>query len=139
MTAVISVGTYFVVFNLKLLISTFRPFFDGPRNFFLQAMIEEQDEVNRGARTGKSKKSRVDWSKKAKELEVFPKKDSYPQPSEWWFLIFVLYILWRKISVLSSTLWQRMKQWIRLKFEGNGKVGVKRSKKDCQQISRKHH
>lgn len=29
-TVVISVGTYFVVFNLKLLISTFRPLFDGP-------------------------------------------------------------------------------------------------------------
>jgi hypothetical protein len=103
-TAVVSLVTYFIVFNLKLVISTCQPPFDSVRNFFLRLMGSEELKLEKLANDAETTSSQntnrpkakppiVNWRKKAKELKVFPKRDLNQQPSEWWFMAYALLLL----------------------------------------------
>ncbi|EPE33587.1 hypothetical protein GLAREA_06600 [Glarea lozoyensis ATCC 20868] len=93
-------------FATPLVISTCQPIFDSLRAKILCLMANEElkldglandSETTDSENTNrpKIKSSGVNWQKKAKELEVFPRRDLNPQPSEWWFIAYALMLVWR--------------------------------------------
>ncbi|KAF2876370.1 hypothetical protein BDV95DRAFT_602359 [Massariosphaeria phaeospora] len=92
-SAIGGIITYLVVFNLDLLESLARSALSGPRNYlvgrmaFTGNMEPTQPLANRPEPIG-GKTDR--WQSRAKDFEVFPRRDQNPKPSDWWLLLFAV-------------------------------------------------
>jgi hypothetical protein len=103
-TAVISLMTYLVVFNLKLITSAWHGIVDKPKTILFEKMrvhtgggmgIEKQ---HNDERPSEPRQGRPFWTKIVEELEVIPQQDKEQEPTKWWYLLFAVYILWIQIS-----------------------------------------
>ena len=63
------------------------------------------------------KASRVNWQRRAKELEISSKRDISPQPSEWWFMAYALLLIWRSTQQIGRCSIGLVKGAFRLKLE----------------------
>ncbi|KFY25266.1 hypothetical protein V493_04728 [Pseudogymnoascus sp. VKM F-4281 (FW-2241)] len=108
--AIIGFITYFIVFNLNLLISGLRRLFAAPRRSLLAKMMKEHDtnddskDNSEGESTGKSENSEdrkdksdgkrtKDWPTRAKAFEVFPRQEEGPRSSNWVLLFYAIRLL----------------------------------------------
>jgi hypothetical protein len=88
--------TYLTVFNLNLIISRVQAVASGPKQYLLDRMAEEKPKVNEERGSSEPAESPADWPTTAKRFEVFPQKDKTPKPSNWWIVVFALYLLSQK-------------------------------------------
>ncbi|KFY93622.1 hypothetical protein V500_03630 [Pseudogymnoascus sp. VKM F-4518 (FW-2643)] len=105
--AVVGFITYFIVFNLNLLISGLRRLFAVPRGSLLTRMMNDNDDsedYSKGEPEGESEsayirvnnsngKRPIDWPKIAKAFEVFPRQDEGLRPSNWLLLFYAIRLL----------------------------------------------
>ncbi|KAF1956502.1 hypothetical protein CC80DRAFT_412723 [Byssothecium circinans] len=89
-SAIGGIITYLVVFNLNILESLARSALSGPRNYLIGKMASTRPLPNRPELTG-GKTNR--WQSRAKDFEIFPKRDQNPKPSDWWLLLFAVRLL----------------------------------------------
>ncbi|KFY08509.1 hypothetical protein V492_06167 [Pseudogymnoascus sp. VKM F-4246] len=114
--AIIAFVTYFIVFNLNLLISGLRRLLYFPRNSLLKRMSSDdgskndsEDDSDSSDGSGysthdgtetirwKEKSGKRYWQKKAKAFEVFPPRDDNQRPSNWLLLVYSVRILVIKV------------------------------------------
>jgi hypothetical protein len=94
--AVMGLVTYLTVFHLNLIISR------------LQAFVARPKENGEKAPPGTAESTK-DWPNMAKRFEIFPQKDKNPVPSNWWIVIFALYLGSQKILDLCKGGWRIVK------------------------------
>lgn len=105
--AVVGFITYFIVFNLNLLISGLRRLFAVPRRSLLTRMMNDNDDsgdYSKGEPEGESESAYIrvnksngkrptDWPKIAMAFEVFPLQDEGARPSNWLLLFYAIRLL----------------------------------------------
>ncbi|KFY36681.1 hypothetical protein V495_07684 [Pseudogymnoascus sp. VKM F-4514 (FW-929)] len=111
--AVIGFITYFIVFNLNLLISGLHRLFATPRDFLLKKMAAEKSPKsvadNANTTENNDKRPSTDWPRRAKAFEVFPRQDIGPRPSNWLLLFYAIRLLIIKVFdlVIGLLAWLR--------------------------------
>jgi hypothetical protein len=96
--AVLGIVTYFIIFNLRLIISTLCRLLAIPKEFILRMMARD------------ARKFPIDWSARAEEFEAFSHQDKNRKPSNWWLLIYTIRVLPRKIFNPIAELLKRLKK-----------------------------
>jgi hypothetical protein len=92
--------TYAIVFNLDPLLWFFRRLFSVPREYLLwQTATKGQRRTN-----GAEKLASI-----AKNFEVFPRPDDNPRPSDWWLVLFAIWLV--LLALFRLIRWAGMKLW----------------------------
>lgn len=116
--------TYLIVFNLDILESLGRSTLSGPRNYLIGKMSFTQplstgmkkktpsepidpSKLNNGnIETDTLPNSAQRWQSRAKDFEVFPRRDRNPKPSDWWLLLFAVQLSFTSAYSILSKLWR---------------------------------
>jgi hypothetical protein len=107
--AVMGLVTYLTVFHLNLIISRLQAFVARPKQYLLDRMTQEKPKENGEKAPPGTAESTKDWPNMAKRFEIFPQKDKNPVPSNWWIVIFALYLGSQKILDLCKGGWRIVK------------------------------
>lgn len=125
--AVIGFITYFIVFNLNLLISGLRRLLAVPRNFLLKNMAKENNpkgaDRSNTTEENNNQKPSTNWPKRAKAFEVFPRQDEGLRPSNWLLLFYAIRLL--VINVFDLVI--GLLTWLRKIIASNPSTQVSRS------------
>lgn len=98
-----------MVFNLNSIMSRLQALVARPKQYLLDKMAEANSKENGERDPLDASESSDDWSTMAKRFEIFPQKDKNPKPSNWWIVIFALYLLSQKALSLCKGSWITMK------------------------------